>query len=187
MYFVSLRNIHLSWQKGCSLYLLLIGIDDTELVITVPSVCRLSPQLRHTFTQHPQRSMYFITLMDVENKHSSFEFFPDTLRCVLENTFVPPEPAADLVSIARCVGFNFLFWGTVHFSTGACLNQSLCFNRNCHGKAGMLFQHHKERRKREMCFSLGGNRRKELLGGNDNESKRSFRWDLKQLHEFDLS
>lgn len=137
------------------MYLFLRGTDDTELVITVPSVCRLSPRLRDTltFTEHPRHSLYLITLTDVENKQSSSKFFPDTLHCVLENDFVPPEPAADLVSIAQCVGFNFHFLRNV-LQQEQYLSWSLCFNRKSHGKAGMLFLHHKERRKREMCVSV---------------------------------
>lgn len=84
------------------MYLLFISTDDTAFVITVPSVGRLSPRPRDTlaFTEHPRHRMDSVTSTEVENKHSSSEFFPDTPGCVLENTFVPAELAADLVSVA---------------------------------------------------------------------------------------
>lgn len=92
------------------MYSFLIGVDETELVITVPSVCRLSSAERRSHSHNTHGTVqYFITLTDVENKHSSSEFFPDTLCCVLEKASVPPEPAADHVSVAQCVGFNFHF------------------------------------------------------------------------------
>lgn len=90
------------------MYLLLIGIEDTELVITVPCVCRLSPQAKDTLTQYPEHNMYFRTLTGVENKHSSSDICPFILD-VMENAFVPPELVADLLPIARYVDFHSHF------------------------------------------------------------------------------
>lgn len=78
-----------------------------QSVITVPCVCRLSPQTKDTFTQYPEHNMYFRTLTDVKNKNNSSEVFPDSIHCALENAFVPPELVADLLPIAQYVGFNF--------------------------------------------------------------------------------